>query len=71
MKYRLIENSLNDVNAVEETVLTNRGLTNWREYLHINESHVNDFSLLKNIDTAVSVFMDAIHNNKSIGLIVD
>ena len=71
MKYRLIKNSLNDIDNPKQTILLNRGIENWKQYLNLNEDCIHDFNLLKNIDKAVSCFIKHIENKSRIHIIVD
>lgn len=71
MNYRLIKNSLNDIDNPKQTILLNRGIENWKQYLNLNEDCIHDFNLLKNIDKAVSYFIKHIENKSRIHIIVD
>lgn len=71
MNYRLINNSLNDIYNPKQTILLNRGIENWEQYLNLNEDCTYDFDLLKNIDKAVSCFIKHIENKSRIHIIVD
>ena len=71
MNYRLIKNSLNDIGNPKQTILLNRGIENWKQYLNLNEDCIHDFNLLKNIDKAVSCFIKHIENKSRIHIIVD
>lgn len=71
MNYRLIKNSLNDIDNPKQTILLNRGIENWKRYLNLNENCIHDFNLLKNIDKAVSCFIKHIENKSRIHIIVD
>ena len=71
MNYRLIKNSLNDIGNPKQTILLNRGIENWKQYLNLNEDCIHDFNLLKNIDKAVSCFVKHIENKSRIHIIVD
>lgn len=57
MQYRLIENSLNDPNNIVKTVLLNRGVKNPQEYLNLNESCVQNYNDLNNMQEAVQCFL--------------
>lgn len=57
MQYKLIEGSLNDINNPIETVLRNRGIEDTQKYLHLDESVVQDFNALSNIQEAVQCFL--------------
>lgn len=71
MNYRLIKNSLNDIDNPKQTILLNRGIEDWKQYLNLNEDRIHDFNLLKNIDKAVSCFIKHIENKSRIHIIVD
>lgn len=71
MNYRLIKNSLNDIDNPKQTILLNRGIENWKQYLNLNEDCIHDFNLLKNIDKAVGCFIKHIENKSRIHIIVD
>lgn len=71
MNYKLIKNSLNDIDNPKQTILLNRGIENWKQYLNLNEDCIHDFNLLKNIDKAVSCFIKHIENKSRIHIIVD
>lgn len=71
MNYRLIKNSLNDIDNPKQTILLNRGIENWKQYLNLNEDCIHDFNLLKNIDKAVSCFIKHIENKSRIHIVVD
>lgn len=71
MKYRLIKDSLNDEYNVQKTILLNRGVENWKEYLNINESCINDYSMLENIHEAVLCYISHLDSGSKIHVIVD
>lgn len=71
MNYRLIKNSLNDIDNPKQTILLNRGIENWKQYLNLNEDCTHDFNLLKNIDKAISCFINHIEKKSRIHIIVD
>ena len=71
MNYRLIKDSLNNIDNPKQTILLNRGIENWKQYLNLNEDCIHDFNLLKNIDKAVSCFIKHIENKSRIHIIVD
>ena len=57
MKYKLIENSANDINDIIGTVLRNRGVEKPQEYLNCTKHFTaDDWRLLDNIDKAVEVY---------------
>lgn len=71
MKYRLIKDSLNDECNVQKTILLNRGVENWKKYLNIDESCVNDYSMLDNIHEAVLCYISHLNRGSKIHVIVD
>lgn len=71
MKYKLIENSLNDESNPQKTILLNRGVDNWREYLNVDSSYINDYSMLKNIHEAVMCLVKHLDLKSKIHIIVD
>lgn len=56
MRYKLYPNSANDINDIIGTTLHNRGIENVDEYLHLDDSCVDDYSSLENINEAVECF---------------
>jgi single-stranded-DNA-specific exonuclease len=71
LNYRLIKNSLNDIDNPKQTILLNRGIENWKQYLNLSEDCTHDFNLLDNIDKAVSCFINHIEKKSRIHIIVD
>ena len=71
MKYRLIKDSLNDEYNAQKTILLNRGVENWKEYLNIDESCINDYSMLDNIHEAVLCYISHLDSGSKIHVIVD
>lgn len=71
MNYGLIKNSLNDIDNPKQTILLNRGIENWKQYLNLSEDCTHDFNLLDNIDKAVSCFINHIEKKSRIHIIVD
>lgn len=69
MKYKLIGN--NDTNNIIEQVLLNRGIVNPIEYLSLNDSCINDYNNLNNIDKAVDCFEFHFERGDGIGILVD
>ena len=57
MRYELIKNSLNDIDNPIETVLRNRGIENIQQYLDLNDSAVQDYNDLSNMQKAVECFI--------------
>ena len=57
MQYKLIEGSLNDIKNPIETVLINRGVQDVHKYLNLDESVVQDYNDLNNMQEAVQCFL--------------
>lgn len=62
---------MNDIDNPKQTILLNRGIENWKQYLNLGEDCTHDFNLLDNIDKAVSCFINHIENKSRIHIIVD
>lgn len=62
---------MNDIDNPKQTILLNRGIENWKQYLNLSENCTHDFNLLDNIDKAVSCFINHIENKSRIHIIVD
>lgn len=73
MKYKLIENSLNDINHLIKTVLNNRGITNIEEFMSSNKEDIeqNSYKDLDNIENGVKTLLNHIKNRDNIALVVD
>ena len=62
---------MNDIDNPKQTILLNRGIENWKQYLNLSEDCTHDFNLLDNIDKAVGCFINHIENKSRIHIIVD
>jgi single-stranded-DNA-specific exonuclease len=71
MRFKLIPGSTNDIKRPKETVLLNRGIVNPQEYLNLNDSVLYDWSLLDNIQEAISCLLKHLNNNSYIHILVD
>lgn len=71
MQYKLFKNSLNDKERIIETVLLNRGIDNPQEYLNLDESCINDYNNLENINEAVECFEKHFERGDDIAVLVD
>ena len=71
MRYRLIDNSLNNVNDILNTVLINRGISNPEAYMHIDDTCIDDYNNLDNIDKAVECLMNHFEIGDNISVLVD
>ena len=56
MKYKLINNSVNDINDVIGTTLKNRGVADINAYIYASESDISDWQNLESIEDAVECF---------------
>ena len=68
MRYRLIDNSLNNVNDILNTVLINRGISNPEAYMHIDDTCIDDYD---NIDKSVECLMNHFEIGDNISVLVD
>ena len=71
MNYKLIKGSLNDISNPKKTILLNRGIEDWEQYLHLDKSNTHNYELLSNIREAVDCFVWHIDNESRIHIIVD
>ena len=72
MRYKLIENSANDVTDIVGTVLRNRGIEKPQEYVNCTKTlGSEDWRLLDNIDRAVEVFDRHFQNRDKIVILAD
>ena len=71
MRYELIKGSMNDLNNPIETVLRNRGIDDVEGYLHLNESVVQNYNDLHNMDEAVQCFIKHFENKDKILVMPD
>ena len=71
MRYRLIDNSLNNVNDILNTVLINRGISNPEAYMHLDDTCIDDYNNLDNIDKAVGCLMNHFESGDNISVLVD
>ena len=71
MKYQLISNSLNDISRPVETVLRNRGIEDWKQYLNLDESVVQDYNDLSGMQDAVECFVEHYNNRDKILVMPD
>ena len=71
MRYRLIDNSLNNVNDILNTVLINRGISNPEAYMHLDDTCIDDYNNLDNIDKAVECLMNHFEIGDNISVLVD
>jgi single-stranded-DNA-specific exonuclease len=71
MKYQLISNSLNDISRPVETVLKNRGIEDWKQYLSLDGSVVQDYNDLNRLQDAVECFVRHYDNRDKMLVIID
>lgn len=71
MRYRLIDNSLNNVNDILNTVLINRGISNPEAYMRIDDTCIEDYNNLDNIDKAVWCLMNHFERGDEVSILVD
>lgn len=72
MRYKLIDNSPNDINNPQKTILFNRGVdTDIKKYRNLNLDTTHDFFLLENIREAIKVFNYHIEKKSNIHIVVD
>ena len=71
MKYKLFNKSLNDKDNVLKTILINRGIDNWEEYLNLDSSCCNSYDNLNNIEDAVKLFDKHFSQGNPIAILVD
>ena len=71
MRYKLIENSLNDIQDIQTTVMNNRGIQDIYKFTHISNKNEYSYEMLSNIQEAISILNEAINKNWNIHIIVD
>lgn len=71
MKYKLYENSLQDIKNVKKTVLLNRGIEDYDTYLNLTDDVIIPYKKLDNIDKAVNCFENHFNNNDKISILID
>ena len=71
MQYKLFKQSLNDKDNVLKTILINRGIDNWEEYLNLDSSCCNNYDNLNNIEDAVKLFDKHFSQRNPIAILVD
>lgn len=70
MKYKLIKSEKNFSN-ISDQVLYNRDIKNANEYLNLNDSVINDYNLLDNINDGINLIISTIENGGKIVIIID
>lgn len=71
MRYKLIEGSLNDTSRPIETVLLNRGIKDYKQYLSLNKSSRDTYYNLDNIQAAIEMFDKHFQHKDPIGILMD
>ena len=71
MRYKLIDGSLNDVGAVLDTVLQNRGVAEPSKYLSLSDNCTEDYNNLNNIHEAIDCLKNHLANHDNIAVLVD
>ena len=71
VKYKLINNSLNDIYKPIETVLKNRGIEDWKQYINLTTSYKNTYKNLSFINEAVELFDKHFQEKDPIGILAD
>lgn len=71
LQYRLLKNGNNDIYNVLETVCKNRGISDYNTYLNLTDKVLYHYSLLDNIDKAVSCFIKHYNNKDRIAILGD
>lgn len=69
MRYKLIGN--NDTNNIIQTVLKNRGIESWQEYINLNSVDPDEDVGLDNIDIAVECFTSHMERGSEVGILFD
>lgn len=70
MKYKLYDNEIHSDNILEK-VLWNRGISDYKKYLSLDESVEISYSKLNNIKNAVETFVKHYENKNVISILVD
>jgi len=69
LRYKLIGN--NDVSNIIKTVLQNRGIEDWQEYINLHSSSRDTYKNLCNIEKAVELFDEHFQAENPIAILVD
>lgn len=69
MKYNLIGN--NDTNNIIKTVLSNRGITKWEEYINLQQASRDTYNDLNNMTEAIELFDKHFQAQHPIAILVD
>lgn len=69
MKYKLIGS--NGTNNIIKTVLENRGIKDWNEYINLNAVDDEEYKGLNNVEKAVECLVSHIENKEDIAILCD
>jgi single-stranded-DNA-specific exonuclease len=69
LKYKLIGS--NGTNNIIKTVLENRGIEDWNEYINLNAVDDEEYKGLDNVEKAVEYLVGHIENNNDIAILCD
>ena len=71
MQFELLNKSSNDYYNIQQTIFNNRGITDIKKFKKCDESLLNDYDLLCNINEAYDTYLYHIKQNNNICIIVD
>ena len=71
MKYKLINNSENNINDIIGTTLKNRGIVDVKKYIQSSKKDVADWQNLNNIYSAVQCVKKHLNNDNKICILSD
>lgn len=69
MQYKLI--GTNNTDNIIETILNNRGIDRWEDYINLSMSDRCSYTKLTNLDAACELFDEHFQNKDSIGILMD
>lgn len=69
MRYKLI--GTNDTNNIIKTILHNRGIEDWKEYVNLSSASRESYANLTNIEQAVELFDKHFQEKNPIGILMD
>lgn len=69
MQYKLVGD--NDTSNIIRTVLNNRGIEDWENYLKLNSVNDEEYKGLDNINEAVECFASHIERGSDVGILFD
>ncbi len=71
MEYKLIENSLNDLENIKKTIFYNRGIKDIEDFISLKSTCLYSYSKLRNIEDAKNCYLKHLANNSRMHIIVD